>query len=146
MDKDILKTAVLLRHRLHRCAELSGQEKQTKAILIDFLRTHTSLELHDMGAWFYAVYKAPLNVRTESAPTRRIAFRADLTRFRSRMTPRSPMLPKTAALRINADTTATAPHFAHLRRKLTAMAAAAIFSFFSNMRRRQAAVLPSAKR
>ena len=77
MDKDILKTAVVLRHRLHRCAELSGQEKQTKAMLIDFLRTHTSLELHDMGAWFYAVYKAPLNVRTESAPTRRIAFRAD---------------------------------------------------------------------
>ena len=77
MDKDILKTAVVLRHRLHRCAELSGQEKQTKATLIDFLRTHTSLELHDMGAWFYAVYKAPLNVRTESAPTRRIAFRAD---------------------------------------------------------------------
>lgn len=30
-----------------------------------------------MGAWFYAVYKAPLNVRTESVPTRRIAFRAD---------------------------------------------------------------------
>lgn len=77
MDKDILKTAVVLRHRLHRCAELSGQEKQTKAMLIDFLRTHTSLELHDMGAWFYAVYKAPLNARTESAPTRRIAFRAD---------------------------------------------------------------------
>ena len=77
MDKDILKTAVVLRHRLHRCAELSGQEKQTKATLIDFLRTHTSLELHDMGAWFYAVYKAPLNARTESAPTRRIAFRAD---------------------------------------------------------------------
>lgn len=77
MDKDILKTAVVLRHRLHRCAELSGQEKQTKAMLIDFLRTHTSLELHDMGAWFYAVYKAPLNVRTESAPTRRVAFRAD---------------------------------------------------------------------
>lgn len=77
MDKDILKTAVVLRHRLHRCAELSGQEKQTKAMLIDFLRTHTSLELHDMGAWFYAVYKAPLNARTESAPMRRIAFRAD---------------------------------------------------------------------
>ena len=52
MDKDILKTAVVLRHRLHRCAELSGQEKQTKAMLIDFLRTHTSLELHDMGAAF----------------------------------------------------------------------------------------------
>ena len=68
MDKDILKTAVVLRHRLHRCAELSGQEKQTKATLIDFLRTHTSLELHDMGAWFYAVYKAPLNVRNGVRP------------------------------------------------------------------------------
>lgn len=44
MDKDILKAAVVLRHKLHRCAELSGQEKQTKATLIDFLRTHTSLE------------------------------------------------------------------------------------------------------
>ena len=145
MDKDILKTAVVLRHRLHRCAELSGQEKQTKATLIDFLRTHTSLELHDMGAWFYAVYKAPLNVRTESAPTRRIAFRADFDALPIEDDP-APMLPKTAALRINADTTATAPRFAHLRRKLTAMAAAAIFSFFSNMRRKQAAVLPSAKR
>lgn len=146
MDKDILKTAAELRHRLHRCAELSGQEKQTKAMLIDFLRTHTSLELHDMGAWFYAVYKAPLNARTESAPTRRIAFRADFDALPIEDDPALPYASETAALRINADTTATAPRFAHLRRKLTAMAAAAIFSFFFNMRRRQAAVLPSAKR
>ena len=96
-----------------------------------------------MGAWFYAAYKAPLNVRTESAPTRRIAFRAD---FDALPIEDDPALPYASENRINADTTATAPRFAHLRRKLTAMAAAAIFSFFSNMRRRQAAVLPSAKR
>ena len=148
MDKDILKTAVVLRHRLHRCAELSGQEKQTKATLIDFLRTHTSLELHDMGAWFYAVYKAPSNVRTESAPTRRIAFRAD---FDALPIEDHPALPY-ASRKPPAHDAERADHghgsrrFAHLRRKLPAMAAAAIFSFFFNMRRKQAAVLPSAKR
>ncbi len=147
MDKDILKTAAELRHRLHRCAELSGQEKQTKAMLIDFLRTHTSLELHDMGAWFYAVYKAPLNARTESAPTRRIAFRAD---FDALPIEDDPALPYASENRGVAHKCGHDGHSAalcaHLRRKLTAMAAAAIFSFFSNMRRKQAAVLPSAKR
>lgn len=77
MDKDILNSAVALRHELHRHAELSGQEKHTKAMLMDFLRENTSLELHDMGAWFYAAYRVPSDERTEAAAPRRIAFRAD---------------------------------------------------------------------
>ncbi len=60
-----------LRHSLHMCAELSGEENKTKSLLMEFLLSHTQLELHDMGKWFYAVY------RSGNDNARRIAFRAD---------------------------------------------------------------------
>ena len=47
-----------LRHTLHRHAELSGAEHKTKAILMDFLRTHTDFTVTDRGAWFYAFRSA----------------------------------------------------------------------------------------
>lgn len=37
--------------------ELSCQETWTKAHLMEFLKEHTKLEIKDMGAWFYAVYR-----------------------------------------------------------------------------------------
>lgn len=45
---------VSLRNALHACPELSGRENRTKALLIDFIKKNTSLEVVDMGAWFYA--------------------------------------------------------------------------------------------
>lgn len=71
MDIDIMESAVELRHELHRCAELSGRERNTKQRLMDFLSRVRGLEIHDMGQWFYAVY------RTHSNNGRNIAFRAD---------------------------------------------------------------------
>lgn len=70
MDAGLLKKAISLRHELHKNAELSNHEERTKQILMDFIKSNTSLELHDMGAWFYAVYR-------DKAPRKRIAFRAD---------------------------------------------------------------------
>ena len=45
----MLHTIVQLRHALHACPERSGQEERTNAILMDFLRQHTTLELHPCG-------------------------------------------------------------------------------------------------
>ncbi len=59
-----------LRHELHAHPELSNHEVWTKQHLIDFLREHTSLEIHDEGKWFWAVRRAG-----EGKPN--IAFRAD---------------------------------------------------------------------
>ena len=67
LDREVVE----LRHELHAHPELSMQESGTKARLMAFLRAHTALELHDMGRWFYAVYRA-------AAPTDKpIAYRAD---------------------------------------------------------------------
>ena len=38
-----------LRRALHQCPEPSGEEVRTKALLMDFLRTRTGLELHPCG-------------------------------------------------------------------------------------------------
>ncbi len=45
----------ILRHNLHRCAELSMKEYRTKEMLIRFIRDHTSLEIYDEGSWFYCL-------------------------------------------------------------------------------------------
>ncbi len=71
MEKNNLKLITELRHELHKIAELSLFETKTKAHLIEFLKTHTNLEIVDKGAWFYAVYKA------ENAASPPIGFRAD---------------------------------------------------------------------
>jgi amidohydrolase len=70
MDKKNLELAIQLRHELHQHPELSNQEVWTKQHLIDFLRTHTKLEIVDKGLWFYAIYRA-------GEDKKNIAFRAD---------------------------------------------------------------------
>ena len=59
-----------LRRTLHSIPEPSMKEVKTKRLLMDFLRSHTGLEIVDRGAWFYAYYQGQ---DTEHA----IAFRAD---------------------------------------------------------------------
>ena len=62
-----------LRHRLHTCPEISGQERKTKAALKQFLEESTNLELHDCGGGFYAVYRSS----TADSAKKGVAFRAD---------------------------------------------------------------------
>ena len=50
-------TILLLRHALHACPEISGKEEKTKTILMDFLKTHTTMELHPCGDGFYAAHR-----------------------------------------------------------------------------------------
>lgn len=69
MNEADLNLAVALRHELHAHPELSGQEKWTKARLMDFLKEHTRLKLFDRGSWFYALCRG----RGEG----KVAFRAD---------------------------------------------------------------------
>lgn len=71
MHETVFPLCVALRQELHAHPELSGQEAWTKRRLMDFLRTHTALELVDRGNWFYAVYRGGSN-----RPG--IAFRADM--------------------------------------------------------------------
>ena len=68
MDIDIITQ---LRHRLHSCPEVSGKEEKTKALIMDFLQAHTSLELHPCGNGFYAAH------REANAAKHPIALRAD---------------------------------------------------------------------
>lgn len=72
MIKDLYNKAKGLRSVLHENAEVSNMEYKTKIILMDYLRDNTSVEIHDIGQWFYAYRKADI-------PTERsIAFRADI--------------------------------------------------------------------
>lgn len=48
-----------LRLALHNCPERSGEERKTRAMLMDFLAGHTGLELHPCGAGFYAAHREP---------------------------------------------------------------------------------------
>jgi len=70
MEKEQLALITDLRHTLHACPELAGEEKRTKALLIDFLKDYTTLEIVDMGRWFYAAHR-------EGRELPGIAFRAD---------------------------------------------------------------------
>lgn len=70
MEKRNLELAKQLRHELHQHPELSNEEVWTKQHLMDFLKTHTNLEIVDKGNWFYAIYQA-------GADQPNIAFRAD---------------------------------------------------------------------
>lgn len=70
MEPKNLELAKNLRHELHQHPELSNQEVWTKHRLIQFLKTHTSLEIVDKGQWFYAIYWA-------GEKKKNIAFRAD---------------------------------------------------------------------
>lgn len=48
---------LLLRHALHACPEISGKEERTKAKLMDFLKTHTTMELYPCGDGSYAAHR-----------------------------------------------------------------------------------------
>lgn len=72
MDKELLTKATDLRHRLHRHPELSMHEAETGKRIMEFLMRETSLEINDMGRWFYAYYDSG----TDDAKA--IAFRADI--------------------------------------------------------------------
>lgn len=73
MDKEILDKATALRHDLHQHPELSNQETQTKETLMAFLKENSTLQINDMGKWFYAEYH-PKNGESRGS----IAFRADM--------------------------------------------------------------------
>lgn len=71
IEKQQQALAISLRKSLHQCAEISGKETNTKAMLMAFLRAHCSLELVDCGSWFYGAHR-------EDTPTAHaIALRAD---------------------------------------------------------------------
>jgi len=72
MQKDILRKTIELRHVLHEHPELSMQERQTKGILMQFLKENTSFELVDQGNWFYAVKHSARDAADK------VAFRADM--------------------------------------------------------------------
>ena len=66
-----LERIIQLRRALHACPEISGKETETKALLIDFLKSHTTMEIHPCGDGFYAAHR-------EISPTKpAIALRAD---------------------------------------------------------------------
>ena len=67
----ILKKIIQLRKELHNCAEISGREEITKALLMDFLKKNTTLELIPCGEGFYAAH------REKNATKPAIALRAD---------------------------------------------------------------------
>lgn len=71
MEQSVIDTIRRLRSELHRLAEPSGEEKKTKAHLMEFFRHHTSFRLEDEGQWFCAVHQKP-----EAAET--IAFRVEM--------------------------------------------------------------------
>ena len=56
-----LALVTALRAALHACPEPAGQERRTKALLMDFLRANTSLTLVDRGSWFYAAHRETQN-------------------------------------------------------------------------------------
>lgn len=72
MNRVHLKEITELRHRLHAWPELSLEEHRTKEALMDFINTHTRLEVVDRGHWFYAVFHC--GKPDAAAP---LAFRAD---------------------------------------------------------------------
>lgn len=96
MNQKILDKAIALRHQLHRHPELSGEETETKQRLMAFLAENSTLQINDMGKWFYAEYHPAAakcndggecgeSDSTDSAASRggetsrgSIAFRADM--------------------------------------------------------------------
>lgn len=67
----MLNKIVALRYLLHSHPEHSGEEIHTKTLIIEFLRTHTSLEINPCGDGFYAAH------REASASKPSVALRAD---------------------------------------------------------------------
>ena len=57
MDRERMKGLINLRAMLHNCPEISGQEKKTREVLMDFLKKNTTLELLACGEGFYAAHR-----------------------------------------------------------------------------------------
>ncbi|MEN1761101.1 amidohydrolase [Anoxynatronum sibiricum] len=70
MNPENLTLVKTLRHELHKHPEPSNEETWTKNHLIQFLNTHTQLDIKDRGRWFYAIYRG-------KNPHGNVAFRAD---------------------------------------------------------------------
>ena len=68
VDTDLITR---LRHELAACAEISGREFKTRQLLINFLKEHSSMEIHPCGEGFYAAH------REDSTSKPAIALRAD---------------------------------------------------------------------
>ncbi|MGF6376289.1 amidohydrolase [Clostridiales Family XIII bacterium PM5-7] len=66
-----LPKIIALRHELHQHPELSGEERETKRRLMEFLQENCGLAVTDRGKWFYAEYHPKGDSRGS------IAFRAD---------------------------------------------------------------------
>ena len=66
-----LQKITALRRTLHETPERSGGETRTRALLWDFLRENTSLELMDCGGGFYAAHREPDGTKKS------VALRAD---------------------------------------------------------------------
>lgn len=66
-----LSQIIQLRHDLHKHPELSNEEHETKKRLMNFLEEKTTLQMTDMGSWFYAEY------HPEARSKGTVAFRAD---------------------------------------------------------------------
>lgn len=60
-----------LRARLHECPRLSGQEGDTAALLAEFLRLHTTMEVNLEGQRLWCAHREPGAAET-------VAFRADV--------------------------------------------------------------------
>ena len=69
--EDLLPLVTGLRQQLHACAEVSGCETRTLALLKEFLLAHTSLTLHECGGGFYAAHR-----EASSLPS--LVLRADI--------------------------------------------------------------------
>ncbi|MBQ9950062.1 MAG: amidohydrolase [Clostridia bacterium] len=61
--------------KLHESPELSMQETRTRAIIVDFLRSHTDFSVYDCGNFLYACH-------LEGESLENIAFRADMDAIR----------------------------------------------------------------
>ncbi|MDO4175880.1 MAG: M20 family metallopeptidase [Bacillota bacterium] len=67
-----MKKTIELRHKLHKCAELSGCEAKTRLTLMEAIQSDTDLEVCDRGSWFYAYYDCG------SPDAKTIGVRADM--------------------------------------------------------------------
>ena len=71
LNAEQMARIVALRCRLHEAPELSGREARTRALLAEFLRRNTTLDVREGEGWLLATHR-----EGENLPT--LAFRADM--------------------------------------------------------------------
>ena len=57
MEREMRQRIVEARQALHELAELSGEERRTRAFIRDFLLRNTTLRVEDRGSWLYARHR-----------------------------------------------------------------------------------------